>query len=145
MPASLQDHFHLCLTATPGDVTTEYQWKAYAQGLKPRAAPDPTVVMNARIAISGKRHFHVLTDGVGAPIIYMDWAIQVKLPDPATDLATWASYLGTTMYYISHTHDPAAHNSYTMKVRVGQLGEYQPQGPLLSVASIVVRLLDDTR
>jgi len=145
LSASLQDHFHLCPTASPGDATTSYQWKAYAQGLKPRATPDPTIIMNMRPAVSGKRHFHVLTDGVGDPIMYNDWVIQVKLPDALVDLDTWKGYLGTVMYYIPHTHDPASHNAYTTKVVVGQLGEFQASGTTYAVASLVARLLDDTR
>jgi hypothetical protein len=143
MVASVQDHFHLVESATPGDTTTTGEWKASAQNLKPQATPIPSVKATVIDALDGTRHFHVLKDGAD-PIVYEDWQILVRCPT-WSDYETLRGYLGKTKYFVSPIHDPAAHNSYTTKVFVARVAEIKAQGPMMSVLYVPIFLADASR
>jgi len=140
MAASWQDHLHIVSSATPGNETTTGEWKGSAPNLKPRVLPEYYAMATVRRSLDGTFHAHVLQDGEG-PIVFKDWVALVRCDDWA-DVETWRDYLGTSVYFIYHYHDPVAHNSYTQKVFVDKIGEPQPAGPSFSYILLPVHLTD---
>jgi hypothetical protein len=143
MAASIQPHFHLVDTATPGDSTTDGEWKAMAPNLKPQALPSPAVYAKILDAIDGTRHFHILKDGAD-PILTEDWQLLVRCADWST-YETLRDYLGTLKYFIPHYHDPAAHNSYTTYIYVAKINEIKSPGPTMPVLYVPLYLIDASR
>jgi hypothetical protein len=140
MAASLQSHFHIVDSATPGDTTTTGEWVSMAPGLKPKSVPEYKVIASPRRTLTGVLRPHVLKSG-STPVLITDYSLFVKC-STWTEVETWRDYLGTTKYLIYHWHDPNAHNSYTQQVYIDKIGEPQIPGPTFPVIYLPVHLMD---
>lgn len=142
MVASIQNHFHILDSASPGDATTTGEWSGVAdQGNKPQDLPEFQVFVAPRRALDATFHPHRLLDDSGDPVLIQNWQLVVWCTDWA-DVLTWRDMLGKIKYFIYHYHDPAAHNSYTQRVMIDQLGIPRPRGPLYEWIELPVHLTD---
>ena len=140
MAASVQDHFHLLESATPGNETTANEWRGMAPDMRPRVLPLFSIAGAPRRSLNGKLRAYVLQDGDG-PIVFKDWAVLVKCAD-WSEVETWAGYIGDYRYFVYNYHDPVLHNSYTQRVWVDFVEEPQVTGPLYSHIMLNVHLTD---
>ncbi len=140
MAASWQDHFHIVTVADPGNTTTTGEWKGGAPNLKPKVLPDFYAISAPRRALDGTFYAHTLQDDSGV-VVFKDWQALARCDDWA-EVQSWRDILGQIRYFIYHYHDAAAHNDYTQRVFIDQLGEPQPAGPQFNYIYMPVHMTD---
>lgn len=141
MAASVQDHFHILDSATPGNATVTGEWDGVAPNAKPRNLPQYQVFVSPRRALDATIHIHSLTDDAGDPVLINDWSLLVWCETWA-DVETWRDMLGKVKYFIYHYHDAVAHNDYTQRVLIDQIGTPQPGSVRYDWIELPVHLTD---